>query len=457
VPHKLYRIGRYALFLLDRFKYLILLAWIVFIIATLILYRFHPDQLNATTRKDFLEVSFCVFELMFASQPAMNYPTGSWPAQLVFFALPILNVLGLAAAVAQFSQILFDRDLYNRAQAKNADYHLILCGLGRLGREVLKQLDRRYDLKNRRDVVIVESGAGVEALDSDYVRREPIVPVVHGSMTDPVTLETAGIKKAVAILMLTGDDTTNLEAGLLARDLNPNVRVVLRMSNKRITQRLDAMFRKSGVQNFQMIDSVEGSAPQCLDLCVLPNGAHPLECTDGNLIDLSTCTGHIIVCGLGRLGFGIVRMLRGKLPVVVIDSGEKLHYADEPEITSAPAIPIIRGDMTTKRVMQQARVEHATVVLIMTPNDTQNLEAAMVVHELNPRAHVVMRITNSRISRRLDRVLRDVFGQTLRVIDPAEHAAPYFVDAVTSAYEPGAKVVARSAQAEAERNDLVGL
>src|SRR4029453_11076745 len=98
--------------------------------------------------------------------------------------------------------------------------------------------------------------------------------VLHGNMIDPATLRQAGVGRAVAIVMLTGNDTTNLEAALLAREMNPRVRVVLRMSNKRVTQRLDAMLRKSLIQNFQLIDSVEGSAPKCLDLCHFPETNH---------------------------------------------------------------------------------------------------------------------------------------------------------------------------------------
>jgi hypothetical protein len=71
----------------------------------------------------------------------------------------------------------------------------------------------------------------------------------------------------------------------------------------------------------------------------------------------------------------------------------------------------------------------------MTPDDAANLEAAMLVHDLNPAARIVMRINNSRIARRLDAVLRDVLGDSLRVVDPFEHAAPRFVDAVAAAYE----------------------
>lgn len=446
--HKLYRVYRYALFLLDRFKYLILLALLAFLVSTWVIWHYHPDQADPNTRKELSEVAFGVFELMFASQPALPFPKSSAPAQIVFFALPVLNILGLAAAVAQFSHVLFNRDLYNRAQANNADGHVILCGVGRLGREVLKQLDQRHDMKSRRDIVIVESGTGADALDTDFVRREPIIPVLHGSMIDPATLSAAGIRRAIAIMMLTGDDTTNLEAALLARELNPNVRVVLRMSNKRVTQRLSAMLHGSLVRNFQLIDSVEGSAPKCLSLCSMPcgngdgNGASAddaiihSECSlEFGITDPADAAGHVVVCGLGRLGFGIVQLLKGRAGIVVIDNGDRLHYADEPVITGDPVIPIVRGDMTVKRVLQQAGIERAAAIMIMTPNDTQNLEAAMLAHELNPRLRTVMRINNSRISRRLDNVLREVFGDTLRVIDPSEHAAPKFVEAVGAAYE----------------------
>jgi hypothetical protein len=59
----------------------------------------------------------------------------------------------------------------------------------------------------------------------------------------------------------------------------------------------------------------------------------------------------------------------------------------------------------------------------------------MVAHDLNRTARIVLRINNSRLSKRLEGVLRDAFGDTLRVIDPAQHAAPHFVNAVSQAYE----------------------
>jgi Trk K+ transport system NAD-binding subunit len=125
------------------------------------------------------------------------------------------------------------------------------------------------------------------------------------------------------------------------------------------------------------------------------------------------------------------------VPLVVVDVAERVHYADDPAMTAHPPVPLVRGDMTARRVLEEARVGCAAAVLVLTPGDTVNLEAAMLVHEMNPAARIVMRISNSRISRRLDHVLRDAFGSTLRVIDPSEHAAPHFVEAITDAYGDG--------------------
>ena len=66
---------------------------------------------------------------------------------------------------------------------------------------------------------------------------------------------------------------------------------------------------------------------------------------------------------MGRLGFGIVRLLKGRVPMVVIDKAEHLHYADEPIVCADPAVPIIRGDMTVKRTLQQARVDRMEQLL----------------------------------------------------------------------------------------------
>ena len=89
VVPKVYRGYRYAVFLLDRFKYLVLLALIAFLVSTAVIYVCHPEQADPATRHGLDEVAFGVFELMFASEPALPYPEGSLPAQVVYFALSL--------------------------------------------------------------------------------------------------------------------------------------------------------------------------------------------------------------------------------------------------------------------------------------------------------------------------------------------------------------------------------
>ena len=277
-------------------------------------------------------------------------------------------------------------------------------------------------------------------------------------MTHARTLREAGINRAVAVMFLSGDDTRNLEAALLARELNPAVRVVVRMSSKRVLPRLDHFLRRGVIRNFELIDSVAGAAPRCVELARVPLPDVDRAAASAMGVDPAGQTGHTVVCGLGRLGFGVVALMKAHVPLVVVDHAEHLHHADDPTIVSEPVVPILRGDMTVKWVLQEAGVDRASAVFLLTPDDAANLEAAMLVHDLNPAARIVMRINNSRIARRLDTVLRDGLGDSLRPVDPFEPAAPRFVDAIAVAYETApasalatpARTTATPATAEAE-------
>lgn len=104
---------------------------------------------------------------------------------------------------------------------------IILCGLGRMGGRVLEYLQAA-----RLPVVVVDTTStpddprlqGGRLVVGDFRRRE--------------VLETAGIRDASGVLLLTGDDLLNISAALMVRTLNPEVRVVLRMFNQNLIGRL---------------------------------------------------------------------------------------------------------------------------------------------------------------------------------------------------------------------------
>jgi Trk K+ transport system NAD-binding subunit len=99
--------------------------------------------------------------------------------------------------------------------------HFVVVGLGNVGSRVLEQL-HNLGLP----VVCVERSP--EARGARIARRLG-VPVVFGDVNEGATLREAYVGSSRALLALTSDDITNLRAALSARELQPELRIVLRL------------------------------------------------------------------------------------------------------------------------------------------------------------------------------------------------------------------------------------
>ena len=65
------------------------------------------------------------------------------------------------------------------------------------------------------------------------------IPVVIGDARSPGTLEDLHLDRARALMALTTDDLANIQCALKARELNPDLRVVLRCFDQQLAERLD--------------------------------------------------------------------------------------------------------------------------------------------------------------------------------------------------------------------------
>ncbi len=104
---------------------------------------------------------------------------------------------------------------------------VILCGLGKVGWRVFENVRL--------------AGIPIVAVDDRCApddHRLQGVRLVRGDCRDRAVLELAGVSKARAVLILTSNDLVNISAALMARDLDPHVRVVVRLFNQNLIKRL---------------------------------------------------------------------------------------------------------------------------------------------------------------------------------------------------------------------------
>jgi Trk K+ transport system NAD-binding subunit len=109
--------------------------------------------------------------------------------------------------------------------------HVIVCGLGKAGSRILAGLAAL-------DVPCI----GVEQFEGAVgvaVARTLEIPVVFADGRTPGTMAALHVDRARAVMAVTSDDLANLQCGLTARELNPDVRVVLRIFDPHLAERLD--------------------------------------------------------------------------------------------------------------------------------------------------------------------------------------------------------------------------
>lgn len=98
--------------------------------------------------------------------------------------------------------------------------HYIVCGAGRVGSVILKEL-----YTTNRPCVIIDKD---EELINDLIELYPDIIAIAGDADLEGVLEKAGIKNAKGIFAATGDDNQNLVISLTAKYINPGIRVVSR-------------------------------------------------------------------------------------------------------------------------------------------------------------------------------------------------------------------------------------
>ncbi|MFH1699515.1 MAG: potassium channel protein [Candidatus Zixiibacteriota bacterium] len=101
---------------------------------------------------------------------------------------------------------------------KKLENHIILCGFGRVGRQIASEFERRKE-----EFVVVEHDGNM----IEEARKQGIYALEGDASADEV-LEHAGIGKAKAIVSTLPDDADNVYLALTARQINPDLLIIAR-------------------------------------------------------------------------------------------------------------------------------------------------------------------------------------------------------------------------------------
>lgn len=185
---------------------------------------------------DFVAACYQVYTQLFFEH--VSALPDDWALRLMYFTVPIAGAFVVAEGLLKVGLSLFDFNTHQsawiRIMAQTYRDHIILIGLGHVGFRVLEEL-----LARGRPVIVVEARGEGPFVEEARARG---VPLMIGDARRESLLRDLGVDHAACLVACTDDDLVNLEVGLDARQLNPNIRLVMRFFDQNMARKLGKAF-----------------------------------------------------------------------------------------------------------------------------------------------------------------------------------------------------------------------
>jgi hypothetical protein len=178
---------------------------------------------------------------------------------LLSFVLPLGAVIILGEGVVRVFSIYLQKrehqEEWDTMVAKTYSDHIIVCGVGELGKALVKRIhadhpEARIVLVDLRSGVLTETG-----LFGDNVI------CIQADMTSIETLQKVNCHKARLVLLASGNDAFNLEAAYKIVQLNPQTEIWVRLHHSGLADLMD-FSRKPNLHFFspyqQAADAIAG-------------------------------------------------------------------------------------------------------------------------------------------------------------------------------------------------------
>ena len=150
------------------------------------------------------------------------------------FALLIIPVgVGIVTyAIGVVAAMIIEGNLFHAVRRKKMDKqiaqlknHIIVCGCGRVGLQVVHELQEK-----KIPFVVVDK-------DESILEKEKLL-YIHGDATEDQVLHHAGISKAAGLVAIVANDAENVFITLTARGLNDAIKIVARAEKQETEEKL---------------------------------------------------------------------------------------------------------------------------------------------------------------------------------------------------------------------------
>jgi Trk K+ transport system NAD-binding subunit len=232
-----------------------------------------------------------------------------------------------------------------RKSGTDAVRRFIICGDTPLAYRIADELISRYRVKVT--VMLTDDGSA----DALLIARLPGVAISAVPQLDAAAFRQANLTTADAVAIVTSDDVGNVYAGLQAQETCPGIRLVLRVFNSTLGQRLGPLF-----ENAQLLSDVEIAVPAFVAACL--GTTEPTEVTIGGLVARVTTRAELldgdeVWCGLAITDRRSMRLLPDD-----IDAADLVLSAPGP----AAETSAVREVVTLRRYRRRRRLVPSPIV-----------------------------------------------------------------------------------------------
>jgi Trk K+ transport system NAD-binding subunit len=296
---------------------------------------------------------------------------------VVAWLYAVASIIGLVRN-PHFIQAVAERR-FARGVRRIAEPFFIVCGFGDTG----SLLTRGLDDASRSAVVIDRDPERIKALALRDYRKT--VPGLCADASAPSHLIAAGVKspRCEAVVALTQDDEINVKIAVMARLLNPSVRVVCLSTSLLRGEYLETIGSVDKVNPFDTFAkwlSTALYAPLLHTLTDWLSGARGVTLHN----PLCPPMGTWILCGYGRMGQRLRKSLRAHgVHTVIID----------PDMEGAEDLPDEEKVLgyTNRETLRAAGIEQAAGVVAATDSDSDNLGIMLTARSLNRKVCIIVR------------------------------------------------------------------